>query len=340
MSALIFGYTYTFQSATVDDESGVLRHSGTPGRLTLGSAGDANTGFRAVPPLDPERGNVSLEAVSPSGHFVTVGEPVGLLHPDADALMLQAASDDPAFRTAASLWIEPTVDGEDVTLRVNNAPSRTVFFKRVGAEVMTGKAYRGLCRWRVTGGPVLAWRYSFDGTGADVSIPDDPVIDFERDQDFTVALSVRAARAQRWLVNGDNEIVEKWSGPGGYPYVIRFINQRGGARWGKLLVARYDRSANPAITSSMRVDDGHFHHVAFVRRTEGGVGRLYLYIDGEQDGVTEDTTTASTRNDSPLYIGRRGGGNPNHFTGDVRGLEIHAEALPAERIARMAARAK
>ncbi|MFZ0546257.1 MAG: LamG-like jellyroll fold domain-containing protein, partial [Candidatus Promineifilaceae bacterium] len=157
----------------------------------------------------------------------------------------------------------------------------------------------------------------FDGINHHASIADNDSIDFGTDDDFTVALWVYADPTQPTTTHLDNDIVEKWSGSGGYPYVIRYKNTTG-----QIIAARYDGQNNPAIDSSTVLNDGQFHHVAFVKSGD----TLYLYIDGKLDGTTTDTTTGNTTNSSDLFLGMRGNG-ANHFKGILDELIIHDRAL-------------
>ena len=163
---------------------------------------------------------------------------------------------------------------------------------------------------------------SLDGTNDYVSIPDSDSIDFGTNDNFTVEAWVKADSNQPDTGNPSNDIIEKWSASGGYPFVIRYIRDTG-----EIVVARYDGSNSSAITSSVTINDDQSHHVAFVK--EGS--ELRLYINGVLDGTTTDITTGNTQNNSPLYIGRRGN-NKNYFKGEVDELRIWNTARSAEEI--------
>ena len=149
------------------------------------------------------------------------------------------------------------------------------------------------------------------------------ILDFAHDQDFAVALWVKADTQVDTTSNADNDIVEKSrEGSNGYPFVIRYMRASG-----TILAARYDGSHNPNVGSNVAINDGKFHHVAFVKQG----GSLYLYIDAVLAGSAPDTTTGDTSNQSPLYIARRG--NPNNsFKGMVDDLRIYPRALSAEEV--------
>ena len=166
----------------------------------------------------------------------------------------------------------------------------------------------------------------FDGVDDYVEIADSDLIDFETDQDFTVAVWVKADSTQPDTGHGDNDLLEKWSGSGGYPYVIRYLNQTHSNN-GKIIAARYDGSNNPGLVSSVPINDNQFHQIAFVK--EGST--LSLYLDGVLDGTRTDTTTGSTTNDSPLFLGQRGS-EINRFKGELDEVLIYPRALSTDEI--------
>ncbi|MTJ48840.1 LamG-like jellyroll fold domain-containing protein [Dolichospermum sp. UHCC 0259] len=168
---------------------------------------------------------------------------------------------------------------------------------------------------------VTATSLSFDGINDRVTIPNSNGINFDYNQDFTVEAWIKVDPLQKDLRNGDNDIIEKWSGGGGYPFVIRYLRNSG-----QIQVARYDGSKNPKIISTTLVNDNQPHHVAFVKNGE----KLSLYIDGNLDGETGDTTDTRTTNGSPLYIGSRNKGND--FKGEVDEIRIWNVARSQEEI--------
>ncbi|MEM7029933.1 MAG: LamG-like jellyroll fold domain-containing protein [Chloroflexota bacterium] len=171
----------------------------------------------------------------------------------------------------------------------------------------------------------------FDGTNDHVSVTDNDAFDFDHNQDFTVAVWVKPDTTQTDTTHSDNDLVGKWNGTGSYPYAIRYINQTSGDA-GKITVARYDGTANPSILSSQTINDGDFHHVAFVKRGN----TLSLYIDGTLSGTTTDTTTSSTINTSALFIGQRGN-STNRFAGVLDEVAIYNYGLNATEITNLMA---
>ena len=120
----------------------------------------------------------------------------------------------------------------------------------------------------------------------------------------------------------DVAILEKWGEAGPYPFVIRMLTS--GIDAGKVRVARYDGSNNPAINSTTLINDGRWHHIAFT--TTSGFGTMNLYIDGVQQGagITDNTNTYTT-NSSPLFVGQRGNGI-NRFKGEIDEIRIWSAA--------------
>jgi hypothetical protein len=170
--------------------------------------------------------------------------------------------------------------------------------------------------------------FIFDGRQDYIEIPNSEDINFATNQDFTVASWIKIAKEQPFKTNGDNDIIEKWNGSRGYPYVIRYMRDSQ-----TIHAARYDGSNNPSITTTTKLNSEQFYHIAFVK--EGR--KLRLYLDGGEENSTDDTTQSQTQNDSPLYLACRGGSNEayaNYFAGTIAHLRIYNKALSPEEIKR------
>lgn len=173
---------------------------------------------------------------------------------------------------------------------------------------------------------------SFNGTNRYAEIPNSGYLNFGRDDNFTIAVWVRAFVNQPDSSRKDNAIIEKWDGEEGYPYVIRYYN--GPENAGKIMVARYDGSNNPTIVSKKSLADEEFHHIAFVKHGN----RLKLYVDGILEGETKDTITGDTLNGSAVFLGRRGSSSaPIRFNGEIDDLRIYNHAISAEQLTRLLA---
>ena len=159
---------------------------------------------------------------------------------------------------------------------------------------------------------------SFDGINDYVIIPNFSEINFDTNDDFTVEAWIKVNSTQADLDHVGNAIIEKWSGPDGYPFVIRYQNITSDDN-GTIGAARWDDSNFVEITSTTQINDGRFHHIAFVKNGE----TLRFYIDGIEEVNTEDITQNSTQNDSALYLGRRGSNIfDTFFTGEIDELRI------------------
>ena len=115
-------------------------------------------------------------------------------------------------------------------------------------------------------------------------------------------------------LDGDNSILEKWDPKElGYPFMIRYIPSTG-----QVAAARWNGTSGAGATSTTNINDGQFHHIAFVK--DGGT--LKLYIDGVQEGGDiADLTTGATQNNAPLRVGSRFG-DGDYFAGQVGDLRI------------------
>ena len=172
---------------------------------------------------------------------------------------------------------------------------------------------------------------AFDGDGDAVTIPDSPQLDFDTDQDFTVAAFVKMPPAQVDLAASTNTILGK-EGLAAFPWTIQVYNQSTGDA-GNLRVMRSDGTHSPGIDSTLLVNDLFWHHVAFVK--DGG--QLLLYIDGELDGATPDTTTAATTNAVDATFGARGEGTPLAWVGTLDQVVILSGALDAAQVLALSA---
>ena len=170
-----------------------------------------------------------------------------------------------------------------------------------------------------------------DGVNDDVTVPDDDAFDFGPDDDITVAAWVRLPATQVETALTTNPIVNKESTGGTpYPFALRVDNQNS-ATPGTVHGTRHDDTVFATVRSTVTVNDGAWHHVAFVKRG----GNLEIWVDGELDGTSPDTTTTSTANAHALRIGRRAD-NTLDLTGAVDEVAIFDVALDAETIGDLA----
>ncbi len=175
--------------------------------------------------------------------------------------------------------------------------------------------------------PVKFTTLAFDGKDDYVEIPDSDKINFKKGDSFTVEAWVQVASIQTDNEEGDNDIIEKWNGEDEcYPYVIRYKNKSG-----RVIAAQYDGSDNyPTLSSKITINDGYFHHIAFVK--DSSESKLYLYVDGElEDEALDNNTENITENKSPLYLACRGGFR-NYFRGQIGEVRIWTKARTQNQI--------
>ncbi|MBN2023271.1 MAG: LamG domain-containing protein [Pirellulales bacterium] len=159
---------------------------------------------------------------------------------------------------------------------------------------------------------------SFNGTtSAVVTVPDNAVVAFGTDQDFTVE-----AWVQYGVSGTAGPIVNEGDTNAGF--WLR-IETTGKARF---LLDYGTGSANDSATSVGTYNDGAWHHVVGVADRDTGI---YLYVDGQL--AASDTSlysgTRSVTSALPLTIGNIGAG---YLNGMVDEVAIYGSALSAERI--------
>jgi hypothetical protein len=174
----------------------------------------------------------------------------------------------------------------------------------------------------------------FDGLDDYAEIPNN-VGNFETYNDFTVTCWIKpnSSQTSSGISPSENDILSKWAGldagvNNNYPFVIRYLNdsRTNAAERGRILAGQWDGTTFPTVVSTTRVDDGRWHHVAFVKT--GGIFKLY--IDGNQEGGdVSDLAHNNTVNSTPLQIGRRGNGQ-NYFNGEIDEVRIWTVAKSRE----------
>ena len=177
--------------------------------------------------------------------------------------------------------------------------------------------------------------YYFDGSGVYIEIPNNNLLDFEFDQNFTVSLWVNISSIQNDMRGHNNEILGKWNAftTSSYPYAIRYWNENAAdENKNKIFDLRYDSENcghNPLITGSCSISSDEWHHLAYVK--DGNV--LSYYQDGQLFGTTVDNTSSScnTTNNNPIYIGKRDL-NTRYFTGSIDDISFYNRSLTPEEI--------
>ena len=172
--------------------------------------------------------------------------------------------------------------------------------------------------------PVAERAAAFDGIDSEAVLPDDAAYNFGAADDFTVSLWLKVEAVQPDTSAAENVILEKNDGSGAYPFALRYLNATT-SDGGRLQFARDDGVSVSDVLSVERVDDGRYHHVAFVRDS----GAMRLYIDGRLDEDATDNSVNPTTNASSLFVGGRMAGL-QRFAGAVDDLRIYSAPLTAD----------
>ena len=164
----------------------------------------------------------------------------------------------------------------------------------------------------------------FDGTDDYATVPDvTGVTDFSNTNNYTVDFWVYVNSTQNDTRNTDNNIVEKWSQVGSYPYTFRYVRSSQTIR-----AAAYNGTIDN--TTSVTVSPNNWVHICGVFNWSSSL--LTLYKNG--GSVTSSTAlnlTGTITNDSALNLMRRGNGF-NYVTGRLSNLKIYNRALTAAEV--------
>jgi hypothetical protein len=158
----------------------------------------------------------------------------------------------------------------------------------------------------------------FDGTNDLVSMgdPSSGTLDFGT-TDFSVELSVKTT------TNGERTLVGKRSsGPG---WLLTVTDDPGRAGTVRALLA--DGSVTRQAYSSVRVDEGAWHHLVVVFDRETGIR---FFVDGADAGFTPGPSAGSVGNAVAFQLGKASG--YGYFRGDLDEVAVYALALTAERV--------
>jgi Concanavalin A-like lectin/glucanases superfamily len=181
---------------------------------------------------------------------------------------------------------------------------------------------------------------NFDGVNDNVTLPC-AVGNFATNQDFTISCWIKPDPIQPSggsFNPNENDIITKRLdfGPGGndqapYPFEIRYLNQNRvtPSERNKIRVGQWDGTSFPSITSTTPLNDGKWHHVAYVRESS----IFKLSIDGVQEGSTvADNAMGAIINNNPIQIGRRANGQ-NYFKGEIDEVRFWTVGKTATQIA-------
>jgi hypothetical protein len=142
--------------------------------------------------------------------------------------------------------------------------------------------------------------------------------------DFTVELWLKTA------VHGERLLVAKRAS--GRYWQLTVTDDPGEV--GRVRVQVYDGSVSRQAYSSVRVDDGVWHHLVVRFDRDSGIS---FYVDGVASGSTAATSTGSVSNSGSFQLAKISG--YSYFGGDLDEVALYRGLLPAARIqAHVAAR--
>ncbi len=145
-------------------------------------------------------------------------------------------------------------------------------------------------------------------------------LDFEANDSFTLEVVMRtSAHASGGALSSGGLIAKDW-GPNLPSWWLRV--QDGQPRF----LIEDDAGISAAITGSVSVSDGQWHHVAAVR--DKVLQELRVYVDHALVGVATDVTTGSLANHQNIRIGAFGNAS-REFDGDIDLVRISRGVLPA-----------
>jgi hypothetical protein len=166
----------------------------------------------------------------------------------------------------------------------------------------------------------------FDGVNDYATVSDiTGVTDFSNTNNYSVDFWVYVNSTQNDTQNGDNDIVEKWSGPGGYPFVFRYVRATQ-----ELNCAAYNGSSQNGL--NIQISHSNWWNICGVFNWSNSL--LTVYGNGGNSiGSTTLNLTGTITNDSDLNLMRRGGATFNNYvTGRLAALKIYNRALSASEV--------
>lgn len=172
--------------------------------------------------------------------------------------------------------------------------------------------------------------FSFDGTNDSCNCADvSGVTDFTQSNDYTIEAWFYPNSTQNTTTNSDNDLIEKWEGTTGYPYVIRWI--RPGS---SITAAIYNGSSNQNVSITGFTTDAWNHVAAVFDHTND---TLTGYRNGQQINQSALTITGTIENSHDLWIARRGTSDTdtqNWWTGRISTIRTYNRALSASDVDR------
>ena len=185
--------------------------------------------------------------------------------------------------------------------------------------------------------------YYFDGINDFIEIENSAeTFNFQQYASYSISFWVKPNQQQKDLNVAENDILSKWvindtdttHLDSGYPFCIRYVNQKSGKRKGRWYMANWggyieNCEFGNKIVDQNKITSTQFHHLVFAQDQT----KLYLYVDGNLVASEENKSLCTTKNNAPLRIGKRGGLKyQNHFAGVIDELRFYNVALTKEEV--------
>ena len=164
--------------------------------------------------------------------------------------------------------------------------------------------------------------FDFDGNDDYMTIPSvNSETNFNIGDDYTVSFWVNVNSTQ--AVANTRSIIEKWEQSGPYPYVLRYLTNE------TLNTNIYNgTTSNPSNTTSSVAD--RWVNVSYV--VKWSTNNSKLYVNATQEDSDSLILTGNISTNSPVYIGRRGGGSPLNCKMKFASFNIYNKALSANEV--------
>lgn len=171
-------------------------------------------------------------------------------------------------------------------------------------------------------GKIGDYSLEFDGVDEYITIGDDPVLNFERNQSYSLAAWVKTSSA-------DGSIMSKMNVSNNYRGYDMYLRSNGVIR--AHLINALD-SNEIIVDGSTSIDDGEWHLVVITYNGSSSASGVQIYIDGSLDNITtvKDTLNKTIQTEVDFRIGSRTDGN--YFSGQIDDTRVYDKALSQEEI--------
>jgi len=159
-------------------------------------------------------------------------------------------------------------------------------------------------------------------------------LQFDSSDPFTVMAFVRGTGI------GDDTIAGKMISGGTYTgYELHIGSTAGAGKVNVWLISAWSGNVIE-MNSSIAVNDGNWHHVAFTYDGSSSASGVQIYVDGNPDAgqtIGKNTLTGSIKNTTTEFnIGSRQNGAAHNYTGDIDDVAVFDTALNASDISSIA----